>query len=207
MRLEQITDRIYHVNVPTQEELASTFLRFQEFYESPKFRGKIFSLEEYARWYAAETGAFTYCSDWCGFNIPSHVLQPFYEGKFDPLSDREKALLEFFRGVQGSFYIIGTYGTANAETLKHEIAHGLYYTVPEYRRQVDEALAGVDTELIRNNLRKTSGYSEDVMQDEVHAYLLVDYRNLREQGLVGWRQWLVSWKLERIFNRHFKKRS
>ncbi|MEK7106247.1 MAG: ABC transporter ATP-binding protein, partial [Patescibacteria group bacterium] len=68
---------IYLVEAPTQYALASTFLRFQEHYESPKFRGQFFSLEEFMDWYAEEYGNFTYYKDWTGFNIPSYILKSF----------------------------------------------------------------------------------------------------------------------------------
>jgi len=182
----------------------STFLRFQEYYESPKFRGKIFSLEEFIDWYTAEKGTFTYYDDWDGCNIPSHVLQPFYEGKFDPLLDKEKEFLELFREREGIFYIIGTHGDANAGALKHEIAHGLYYTFPEYRQKVDAVLAKVDLREIKKDLLEI-GYCEQVLQDEAHACLLADYKDLKTDGLVGWKHRLVSWKLNRIYKKHFKK--
>jgi hypothetical protein len=75
-----------------QYDLASTFLRFQEHYESPEFAGKVFTLDEYKNWYinhsprASKDGVFTYYEDWNGFNIPSKILKPFYGGKFSPLS-------------------------------------------------------------------------------------------------------------------------
>lgn len=43
----EIVDRIHVATFDTQRELCSTFLRFQEHYESPEFRGKVFSLAEY----------------------------------------------------------------------------------------------------------------------------------------------------------------
>jgi len=205
MRLEQITETISHVNFPTRKGLLSTFLRFQEYYESPKFRGKIFSLEEYIEWYKAEKGAFTYYEDWDGCNIPSHVLQPFYEGKFDPLSDKEKGFLELFRERGGIFYVLGTHGNANAEALKHEIAHGLYYTIPEYRQEVDAVLAKVDLRKIKKDLLET-GYCEEVLQDEAHARLLNEYKELKQEGIVGWKHRLASWKLNRVYKRHFGRK-
>lgn len=77
MNCKEILPHIFHVNFSSQEELASTFLRFQEHFESPSFKGKIFSLDDYKRWYikhspnGQKTGEFTYYSDWSGFNIPS----------------------------------------------------------------------------------------------------------------------------------------
>lgn len=134
------------------------------------------------------------------------MLQPFYEGKFDPLSDKEKGFLELFRERDGLFYIIGTHDDAEPETLKHEIAHGLYYTAPEYRQEADAVLAKVDLSKIREDLLET-GYSEEVLQDEAHAYLLADYGKLKADGLVNWRHRLASWKLNRIYKRHFRKAS
>jgi len=110
---KSVTQKIFLLIFKKQEMLASTFLRFQEYYESPKFKGRIFRLEEYKKWYiknspqGQQTGKFTYYSDWNGFNIPSVVLKPFYEGKFNPLSQSEKELLKMFQNKKEKFYIIG----------------------------------------------------------------------------------------------------
>ncbi|HVY01919.1 MAG TPA: hypothetical protein VHA12_04110, partial [Candidatus Nanoarchaeia archaeon] len=102
MKLREIYPNIFHIQFSTRLLLTSTFLRFQEHYESPKFRGKIFSLEEYKKWYISnspkgkETGKFTYYEDWSGFNIPGHVLEPFFQGKFDPLSLEEQHFIKLF---------------------------------------------------------------------------------------------------------------
>ena len=71
---------IYHVSFPNQYLLAATFLRFQEHYESPKFRGRIFDWEEFMDWYAEQKGKFSYLQDWSGFNLPSPVFEPFRSG-------------------------------------------------------------------------------------------------------------------------------
>ena len=95
-----LTPHIHLLSFDTQHDLTSTFLRFQEHYESPRFKGEVFTLDEFQDWYiknspnGIETGKFTYHTDWNGFNIPSHILKPFYEGKFDPLSFDEQAILE-----------------------------------------------------------------------------------------------------------------
>lgn len=175
-----LLDKIHLLSFETQQELASTFLRFQEHYESPYFKDKIFTLEEFTEWYVnnsqkgIETGEFTYCSDWNGFNIPSRILEPFYMGKFDPLSDAEKSFLDIFKNESGSFYIIGVYlQTKNPDALlEHEIAHGLFSTNPEYKEQVLAVLSQFDIEPVKEKLRSKAGYHEDVLDDEVHAYSL-----------------------------------
>lgn len=68
-KLTEILKDVFHLNYLTQEQLASTFLRFQEHYESPEFRGKIFTLDEYKEWYMTNSpnsikkGIFTYYED------------------------------------------------------------------------------------------------------------------------------------------------
>jgi hypothetical protein len=82
----KIADGIYLLRFKTQYELTSTFLRVQEYYESPRFQGRIFTLEQFMDWYAAQYGSFSYFEDWSGFNVPSTAFQPFFDGKFDPLT-------------------------------------------------------------------------------------------------------------------------
>lgn len=181
--LTRIADGIYHLNFPTQHLLASTFLRFQEHYESPKFAGKAFTWKEFAAWYKAEYGAFSYFEDWSGFNIPSRVLDAFYRGDFDPLTRRESAFLDLFRSVEGRFYIIGTYTEKVDEgTLRHETAHGLYYRDDEYRARAQKILETVDLEPIYAILTEL-GYGPNVLEDEAHAYLGDDLGFLKKKGV------------------------
>lgn len=196
MILKEIAPNIFNINFETQEKLASTFLRFQEHFESPKFKGKIFTLEEYKKWYiqnspkGKETEKFTYYFDWNGFNIPSSVLEPFYKGDFDPLSEKEEAFLDLFRDKkQGEiFYIIGTHGESDygKEALKHEIAHGLFFTNPKYKEEVLRILGeiplGVRTE-INGFLEKSGGYHPDVWEDETHAYIIFGLKKLQKRGV------------------------
>jgi|GEM_PF-1348759 len=170
--VSEVAPSVFHLHFQTQLLLTSTFLRFQEFYESPKFKGRVFTLEEFIAWYKTTRpdGRFSYYEDWGGFNIPSSVLARFYAGDFDPLSDQEKALLALFRGRE-NFYLIGTYGPdGDPETLRHEIAHGLYATNPAYRAEVDALLKTVDLAPVFQML-KDLGYHEGVWLDESHAYI------------------------------------
>lgn len=96
-KIREILHNVYQVHFDKQSQLASTFLRFQEFYESPKFRGRTFTRAEFEEYYTQEHGSFSYLEDWAGFNLPSDVLHPFLNGDFDPLSDEEVSLLQYFR--------------------------------------------------------------------------------------------------------------
>ena len=166
--------KIFLLRFKTRREQNSTFLRFQEHYESPLFRGKIFTLAEYRKWYTKWKGKFSYYSDWSGFNIPSYVLKPFYDGKFNPLSEKEKKLLKLFEKKKGDFYIIGVFGNLRTSALKHEVAHGLFYTNKEYRKKVLRVLRKCDLKKMKKRL-KVKGYDDSVLEDEINAYAVYSF--------------------------------
>lgn len=182
-----LADKIHLLIFDTQRDITSTFLRFQEHYESPQFRGKIFSLEEFKKWYiqnspkGRKTGKFTYYTDWNGFNIPSYALKPFYQGKFDPLSEQEKKILEIFKNKSEPFYIIGIYRKTKKINLllKHEVAHGLFYTNKNYRHEILEVLSKFNIEPIKEELRSKAGYNEQVLEDEVHSHGISSAKKLK----------------------------
>jgi len=182
---KKLADRIHLLIFENQQDITSTFLRFQEHYESPEFRGKIFTFDEFQEWYVknspkgAVSGEFTYYSDWNGFNIPSYILKPFYNGKFNPLSEQERSFLDIFKDEGGTFYIIGVHKESKIkdQLLKHEIAHGLFYTNDSYRLEVQQTLSRFDDiKKIKEELSLKAGYHEEVLEDEVHAYS-IDYES------------------------------
>jgi len=191
----KLSDRIVLLRFASTYELAATFLRFQEHYESVRFRNRVFSLDEYMDWYAARYGAFTYYEDWSGFNVPSTALRAFTEGRFDPLSRRERRLLQAVKRLRPPFYVIGV---ASDQALIHELAHALYFTDPEYRREVRRLLRGQKTAGIRKRLA-VLGYHPSVLTDEVHAYL-VDGDRLRIPKSLR----PVRRDLRRLFRAHAK---
>ena len=184
MKLHKITSNIIHVNFTSQIELCKTFCRFQEHYESPEFRGKVFTLGQYREWYSKQYGKWSYYTDWNGFNIPDYVLIPFKEGLFDPLSELEKEFLEFFRYKQGKFYIIGTHDFL-PEALTHEISHALYYLDEDYKRDADEIISNADRSAPAwvnfENFLLDKGYTAEVLDDEIQAFLGNNSRRLPEK--------------------------
>lgn len=155
----------------SQEELGRTFIRFQEFYESPNpdFKGKIFTLGMVRNWYSVKYGADTYHHDWTGFNFPSRVLIPFKQGLFDPLTSEETELINLFKYRHDSFYIMGAQNNA---TLRHELCHALYDSNQKYRNEIDN--------YIKKNYKALSkarkyildkGYAKEVLNDELQAYI------------------------------------
>jgi hypothetical protein len=198
----KIAKGIYLLRFKTQYELTATFLRIQEHYESPRFHGRFFSLEQYMDWYAARYGNFTYYQDWSGFNVPSTAFQPFYEGKFDPLSEKEKQLLRLFKDLRERFYVIGVYDSGAKDSLTHELAHALFFIDDAYRKAVHEVMRGYDTAKLASQIAE-SGYAKHVIPDEIQAYIVAPSGKLgAAPALKPLRQ-----KLRALFRQHSKKLS
>jgi len=183
MKVKKITSKIIHVNFDTQEELARTFCRFQEHYESPEFGGKIFTLGQYREWYSERYGGWTYYTDWNGFNIPDIVFEPFKKGLFDPLTEEEQKLLDLFKHRTGKFYVIGTHTSKQDEAIDHEICHALYYLDEEYRVAVSNIIE-INPSNALNKLEEwliKRGYAGSFLSDEVQAYLScnIDYIHVK----------------------------
>lgn len=183
-KLKQVIPGVYHLVFESQRELASTFMRFQEFYESPKYNGKVFSRKEFIQWYSKEYGhgKFTYFNDWSGFNLPDYVLRPFYDGKFDPLTKQEKKLLSIFKDTKSPFYIIATFGDEQNEmVVAHEIAHGMWYLNKNYRSKAKKIVRSLKPKTIKTvrAFLSNKGYGRNVLEDESHAYLVTNARIIR----------------------------
>jgi hypothetical protein len=214
MTINELVKNIYHVNFEKQKDLCETFMRFQEHFESPEFRGRVFSIREYKAWYrktspkGKKTGRFTYNQDWTGFNIPSYILEPFKQGKFNPLSKKEKKFLKEFGNLTGKFYIIGTSGTTDIATLDHEIAHALFYTETEYRKEMQKLVASIpDRQLkkIHSYFSSTGGYHPDVFEDETHAYVAINMDHLEKKHNISCEAlWNIHHNMKKIFDRYNK---
>lgn len=181
-----MSGQIYLIESPDRRVLAETFMRFQEYYESPVFRGKTFSREEFAAWYAMEYGSFSYAQDWSGFNIPSWVLEPFKRGDFGVLTEREQKLLDLFKEVKGNFYIIGATPEDEwwADTVRHEFVHGAFHVNQNYRNHVNHFIKTKNPATVKKTLCKM-GYGSNVLDDETNAYLLTEPQTLARDISLG----------------------
>jgi hypothetical protein len=180
-KLTQIKPKIFLMEFKNHYDLGMTFLRYQEYYESrsSKFRGKNFTIIDFMEWYAKEYGAgiFTYPLDWSGYNIPSHIIssvRPTIEdnNKYD--EEMYKIYDKCQKEVGDDFYLIGAQDDKqNDIVIKHELAHGFFYTNAEYRKKMT-ALVGKLTPSFRNKMKaelKEIGYTPKVYIDEMQAYL------------------------------------
>lgn len=200
MQLVEIMPRIYHAACKDQGELAMTFLRFQEFYESPRFRGKVFTREEFLAWHA--TSGLDPYEEWDGFNVPGWVWRVFAHGSFDPLTPAEQSLVDQTRQIQEPFYVIGT-APDDTNTMNHELSHALYYLERDYREQVLNILTaagGADGFPALRDFLKSQDYSDAVMLDEIHAYLLFEHTFLEDKGVDIQPYGRVTYLLAKNFN-------
>jgi hypothetical protein len=159
------------VSADSQKELGETFIRFQEYYESPskKFRNNIFTLGDVKNYYSLEYGADLYSELWIGFNFPSSVLSPFKQGLFDPLTPQEKELLGLVNYRNDSYYIIGA---QNNSTLRHELSHAMYGYDEKYRKEIDNLIKKYQKNFNKvSNYILKKGYTEFVLNDELQAYI------------------------------------
>lgn len=159
------------VSADSQKELGETFIRFQEFYESPseRFKGKMFTLGDVKHYYSLEYGADLYSELWIGFNFPSYVLNPFKQGLFDPLTIQEEALLDLLKYRNDNYYIIGA---QNKSVLRHELSHAMYGYSTKYKNEIDQFI--IDNKSKFRKIKKyilDKGYCEDVLNDEIQAYV------------------------------------
>lgn len=177
-------------------------MRFQEYYESPVFKGVPFSIEDFENWYSKENGRFSYAQDWSGFNIPCTILEPFRKGDFDPLTDREKTLLNSLNRANGEFYIIGATPKDEwfADTVRHEFVHGAYFSNKKYRKEVNVLIKEKRLLAVKKELTKM-GYCKEVLNDEANAYLLTEPQTLKDISLESGLK--MRSILDKIFRKYF----
>lgn len=155
------------------------FLRYQEYYESasPQFRGKSFEILDFMRWYSHKygKGAFTYPIDWAGFNFPGHIIKDVWDKGITDRNLYDYEMREVYRTCQkqagDKFYIIGVVRGNGA--LDHEIAHGLYYLNPEYKKEMQKLVRSLNIDLRKHfcQFLKKIGYTPKVYDDETQANL------------------------------------
>ena len=186
--LKEVRPNVFAVIVPNDYDRAMLFCRAQEFYESDSdlFKEQDFSIWEYMRWYSAKNkGVFTYTKDWSGFNIPfmklvncyvaNHLDSP-YDRVMEEIADK---ILAMEHVNLSNAYVIGT-KSDKGQTFEHELCHALYYTNREYKILV-YAVSGLylseDTYNKLSENLKEIGYNNDVIPDEIQAYMMTNYKS------------------------------
>lgn len=179
--VSEIRPRIFALKFKRNYDLCMQFMRYQEFYESPnkKFRDHAFELLDYMEWYSfcRNQGYFSYPVDWSGFNIPGEVIQKVWDLGIPDRNLYDYEMRMLYRSFlekypDGKFYIIGARKNAE-QTMRHEIAHGFFYTQPEYKKTMVSLVKDLKKPFFNSMCKslKKMGYTSRVYVDECQAYL------------------------------------
>lgn len=187
LQVEEIVDGVFHVVAETQYDLTSTFMRVQEFYESPfpEIRGHFFTHEQYMNTCArgsnrsgSEEIKFSYFEDWAGFNVPGNIFNKWVrlfskKGLWEKEQTLVDLIYEQLEKKTSKFYVIGTYADGESKTINHELSHAWFYLDPEYKKATLKLVRKLPTtakQQLKRYLKK-DGYTPEVFDDEIVAYL------------------------------------
>ena len=181
--------------------MCNHLLRFQEYYESPKFQNEIFTIGQFKKWYSDFYGIFDYYDIVEGMNIPSSVLKCFIEGWFDPLTENETKIIDLFGHRSTSFYIIATAENSSSDIYDHELLHALYGTNIHYKSSIDTLFKNYTLKDLEKYLYYL-GYSKKVMLDECHAYIGACSEFLLREGVKFPKELVI--KIQLLKNEYLK---
>lgn len=183
IKLFEMYPKIYAVVIKDDKLRARVFMRYQEFYESDSdsFRGKGFKWYDFVKFYKKKTknDYFSYHEDWAGYNIPCDSIESciavipdlnFYDLIMFSIVDTIKD-----KTGNNDYYLIGIDQSTGEDPslIFHEVAHGLWFVNPGYKKQQFENIQGLSPEIKDSLSKKISGmgYGENVIDDEIQAYL------------------------------------
>jgi hypothetical protein len=177
-------------------DLAMTFCRVQEFYESPikEIRGKKFTLVELMSRYAKRNnGSFSYPLDWGGFNVPGPVVAALYKEKIEDYNIYDDIINTIHKQVikeTGSthYYLIGS--NSDKSTIAHECAHAFFFLDKEYKKKTKEILKKLHKSVRKKAVKVLLGlgYDKSVINDELQAYLSTEFHSLRSKAKLNKRE-------------------
>lgn len=187
-KLIQPYKNIFQVSCRDSYDLSMIFCRAQEFYESPLFaiKGKHFDIFTFQKLYSKHfgDGVFSYALDWCGFNIPGHILDKFFtvhprgyeQSEYDKVFSKIIEMIYSLRDKASKYYLIGAHANDSA-TIQHELCHAFYYINTEYKQKVDAIIKTIDNDILSSvkELLLRKGYNKNVIFDEINAYFSTDY--------------------------------
>jgi hypothetical protein len=194
--IKEVKKNVFAVVVPDSYDRCMLFLRVQEYYENPKYKGKNFDIWEFVKYYS-RNNIFRYAEEWDGFNFPYRVAEECYNNiiQYDTPYD---ALMDKILGEinpKGEAYIIGV-DSATGETYDHELCHAEYYLNKEYKKEADRLIKSLPKELyatLKKNLLR-AGYHRLVINDEIQAYMLTNYFSVEFCGLQNLHEYHLLFK-------------
>lgn len=185
-------DHIWAIKSPDAHTRALMFMRAQEFYESAfeEIIRKQFKVSRFVDIYKQQYGKkdFTYGSDWSGFNIPSTILEEcMFNIPEDEMNNWDKLMLSVIDTIKKNegenvYYLLGVDELSN-RLLEHEFAHAMYFTLPDYKAEMDKLTQECDS-VVRDMMFKCItdyGYADHVLTDEIQAYMATGLGSKMEQ--------------------------
>lgn len=175
---KKLRDSVYELKFDDQCELCLTFLRYQEFYESPKFHNVKFTWAEFISWYCKEqnkSGVFSYMRDWGGFNLPVSIIKEVHDlGISDP-NNYDALMLELYSSMPHNAYLIGC--TSNCKIDVHEMTHAMYHIDRDYHVKCNDEIQKYENIDELKQPLLSSGYAEVTVIDEIQAYITTGDHN------------------------------
>jgi hypothetical protein len=188
--LKNLYPGVYLCTIKDMYNLAMTFCRVQEFYESPfnQIRNKKFSLVDFMELYSKKHGCFTYAEDWGGFNVPGKVVAKLYEMGIDDYNKYDQIIEEIHNTInkeskeKNNYYLIAA--DNNSKTVEHELCHAFYTLNEGYRKDINKVLKKLKNSVYKKASKALFdlGYGESTLLDEFQAYFITDFASIRDNS-------------------------
>lgn len=176
IEVEQIGPGILHLKFPTNHDMHLGLMRFSDFYEGDKLKGKFFDHETLIRTWIQDYKQFDLFESVAGYNLTDRDVRKFFqkfkeESLWDIEKDIKEALSPYLK-KKDKFCVIGcTIG--DDITFNHEAAHGFYYLDKEYKKDMDKLVNGFRKDQKAQIMKglEELGYIKKVLMDEAQAFL------------------------------------
>ncbi len=169
-----VNNNILLLEYPTRKEMCLANFRISEFKEGLDGVYGVYSTPDiFIDKYSDEEGNLDYFNVWEGFNYTHEQLWRFGLTFHSCVSNREKLIIDQAHKIDSFGYIIAIV-EGDEETKRHEMAHALYAINKDYRYQIDnilEEMSGFTLFKMKKALLAIK-YIPEVLQDEIHAYLV-----------------------------------
>jgi hypothetical protein len=183
IKLFEVYPKIFAVVIKDDKLRSRVFLRYQEFYESDSdsFRGKSFKWNDYIKFYKDKTKRdyFSYHEDFAGYNVPCDTIEA-CKAKIPDLNIYDMIMFSVIDTIKklvgdSPYYLIGIDqdNGDDPSLIFHEVAHGLWFSDPDYKNKMTEQIKNMDPKVKDKMIDKIKayGYGDNVYMDELQAYM------------------------------------
>ena len=163
-----------------RRDLALSFCRVQEFYESnkPEVYGKTLKFADFTRSHMSSEGVITYFNESDGFNFSGDVFRKWLPYTLSAQEREMVAAIDLHLNTSEPFYVIGVI-KGDTDTIRHELAHALYYLDEGYKTRVAKVISDIPPREMANLWRvmRELNYHDSVIVDEIQAWLSTSSRD------------------------------